>query len=52
MWIASKTDVALDEFANTIGKAAAIAIVGIFAAWVALHGKLSVLTQLLSGFTG
>ena len=51
-WIAGKTDAALDEFARTIGKAAGVAVVGGFAAWVVLHGKLSVLAQLLSGFIG
>lgn len=52
LWIAGKTDAALDEFAKTIGKAAAVAAVGGFTAWVVLHGKLSVLAHLLSGFTG
>lgn len=51
-WISGKIDTALDEFARTIGKAVAIASVGAFAAWVALHGKLSLLTQLLAGFAG
>lgn len=46
-WIASKIDTAMDEFAKTIGKAAAVGAVGSFVAWVTLHGKLSVLAELL-----
>lgn len=52
LWMAAKLDLALDEFAKTVGKASAIAAVGGFAAWAALHGKLSILAQLLAAFHG
>jgi hypothetical protein len=52
LWMAAKADVALDEFAKTVGKAAGVTAVVSLAAWVTLHGKLTVLAHLLASFAG
>jgi hypothetical protein len=52
LWLTAKTDLAVDEFAKTLGKAAAVLGVGGVAAWVALNGKLTLLATLLASFQG
>lgn len=49
-WIGSKTDVAAEEFAKTVGKAAGVAVIGSISAWLALQGKLTVLVDILERF--
>ncbi|WP_141397024.1 hypothetical protein [Sphingomonas ginsenosidimutans] len=51
-WIGGKTDAAADEFAKAVGKAAGVAAVGGFAAWLTLQGKLAVLVDILGKFAG
>lgn len=51
-WIGNKADAAADEFAKTVGKAAGVAVVGCFAAWLTLQGKLAVLVDILGKFSG
>lgn len=50
-WIGNKADMAADEFAKTIGKAAGFAIVGM-AAWLTLQTKLILLADILGRFAG
>ena len=51
-WIGNKAEAAADEFAKTVGKAAGVAVVGGFAAWLTLQGKLAVLVDILGKFAG
>jgi len=51
-WIAGKADTASEEFAKTIGKAAAIAAVGTLTTWWALQGALTTLVAILGKFAG
>lgn len=51
-WVAAKADSAADEFAKTIGKAAAVAVVGGIGLWMTLQSKLVLLAALLLKFTG
>lgn len=51
-WIGKKMEAAADEFAKTVGKAAGVAVVGGFATWLALQGKLTILVDILGKFAG
>ena len=51
-WIGRKMEAAADEFAKTVGKAAGVAVVGGFATWLTLQGKLTILVDILGKFAG
>lgn len=51
-WIGGKADVAAEEFAKTVGKAAGVAVVGGIVTWLALQSKLTVLVDILGKFAG
>ncbi|AIT07599.1 hypothetical protein MC45_15865 [Sphingomonas taxi] len=50
-WIGGKADAAADEFAKTVGKAAAAAFVGV-PTWLILEGKIMALLTALAKFIG